>query len=91
MPAVEWGESVIKAFTGTASDLALTSGLWRLWATEDCYVNVHGTAAASAGSTPLTAKLPETIVLTGSETMSVISAGTDGTLFATPAVQDWMS
>lgn len=76
------GSTVInKAFTGSASSQAVIgSTTYRLLATEDCHITLDGTTATT-NSMRIVANIPEVISTTDEQTsLSVISAGTNGTL-----------
>lgn len=89
VPAPQWdydnGQKV--AFSGSAApSQAINSPLVRLVATEDCYYRIGGgTAANAAGSVFLPGGINWAETITAGDTISVISAGTDGSLFIIPA------
>lgn len=75
------GNVINKAFTGSASSQAVTAGTtYRMVATEDCHITLDGTTATT-NSYRLVKDIPEIIsTQNGQTSLSVISAGTNGTL-----------
>lgn len=90
VPAPQWdydgGQKV--TFSGTAAaSQAIDAPLVRLVATEDCYYRIGGGGAAAngAGSVFLAGGINWAETITPGDVISVISDGTDGSLFIIPA------
>lgn len=89
VPAPQWdydgGQKI--AFSGTAAaSQAIDAPLVRIVATEDCYYRIGGgDAANAAGSVFLAGGINWAETITLGDVISVISDGTDGSLFIIPA------
>ena len=78
-------------FTAAAADSAVfTSPLIRLYATQECFINIGSspTAADDGTSFPLAEKTPWVETVTEGEKLSVISNGIDGVLYVCEAATE---
>ena len=79
------------AFSGSSAQSAVfTSPLIRLYATQECFINVgdNPTAADDGTSFPLAEKTPWVETVTEGEKLSVLSNGTDGVLYICEALTE---
>lgn len=78
-------------FSDTAADSAVfTSPLIRLYATQECFINIGDspTAADDGTSFPLAEKTPWVETVTEGENLSVVSNGIDGILYVCEAAKE---
>lgn len=78
-------------FTAAAADSAVfASPLIRLYATQECFINIgsNPTAADDGTSFPLAEKTPWVETVTEGEMLSVVSNGIDGVLYVCEAAKE---